>query len=407
MLNKKSTRIAFGIIFLLILVISIVPNFYLYTSIDGVVNARTTTLTSPIEGILQFSQPTTYGKYLKKGEIIGEVTNERVNRSFVNELNTEKKTLTSRISSLNERVKQYTALSSELEKHLTAYQKFSAKQLRSMIKQEERKLAQEKAEYERAKKEFDANKHLESRNVVKKREFERSESNFFKSSERIMEIKHNIEELNNSLSAVEAGAFLGDGHNDSPYSKQRMDQLVIEISQAKTALNESVSRVEGIEQQIKTEQDRIKKVERFQLVSPFNSLVWRLPLTPASTVVIDSELIVLLDCSSVFLDIAVSESQFSNISPGNKIQYRLIGESDYHVGTVFALRGSGSEISDKNFAATLNKDKKKEFRVWISVTPKDLNLNAENFFQVGRRVEARIPRKWHVFKELTRFFNVF
>jgi multidrug resistance efflux pump len=276
-----------------------------------------------------------------------------------------------------------------------------------MIKQDERKLAQEKAELERARKEYDANKILGDQNVVKKRELERSEANFCKSQEKIMEIKHDIEELNNSLVAVESGVFLGDGNNDSPYSKQRMDQLVIEISLAKTALNEAENRVKGIDQQIKTEKERIEHMVRHTLRSPFNSLVWRLPLSEGSTVVIGSELVVLLDCSSVFLDIAVSESQFSNVSPGEKIQYRLIGESKSHEGTVFALLGSGSEMSDANLAAALNKDKKKEFRIWVSVNPKDLDLNNENFFQVGRRVEARIPRKWRVYKEISRFFNVF
>jgi hypothetical protein len=123
--------------------------------------------------------------------------------------------------------------------------------------------------------------------------------------------------------------------------------------------------------------------------------------------VINSELIVILDCSSVFLDIAVSESQFSNIGAGDKIQYRLIGDTGYKIGEVMALRGSGTQLGDQNLAATLNKDPRKEFRVWVKAKPSDLGLCPDNFYQVGRRLEVKIPRKWHLLKEIGRFIDVF
>lgn len=405
MLNKKPVRITIGIFFLFMLIVSVVPSLYLYSSSDGVVNALTTTLRSPIEGVLHFSTPT--DKEFKKGDIIGKVLNDRVNNSFLYELETEKKMLDSRIVSFSERLDRYTKLSASLGENLSKYQLYSAKQLEMLIKQQEHLITEEKAEYERAKKEFEADKGLANKDAINRREVERTESNYLKSTERVMNIQSKLEELKNSLDAVKSGAFLGDGHNDSPYSKQRIDQMVIETSLAQTTIAEAKSRVEGINKQIETEKARIQKAECFEIVCPFDALVWRQPLTESSTVVIDSELIVLLDCSSVFLDIAVSESQFSNIGPGDKIQYRLIGDTGYKIAEVLALRGSGTQLGDQNLAATLDKDPRKEFRVWAKVKPSDLGLASENFFQVGRRVEVKIPRKWHPLKSLGRFVDVF
>ncbi len=368
-------------------------------------NALTTTLRSPIEGVLHFSAP--MNKEFKKGDTIGKVLNDRVNHSFLYELMTEKKMLDSRIASFGERLDRYKKLSASLEENLSKYQIYSAKQLELQVKQDEHKLTEERAEFERAKKEFEANKVLAVKDAITKRSLEQTESNFLKSSERHLSIESKLEELKNSLDAVKSGAFLGDGHNDSPYSKQRMDQMVIEISLAQTTIDESKSRVEGINKQIETEKARIERAECFEIISPFDALIWRQPLTESSTVVINSELIVLLDCSSVFLDIAVSESQFSNIGAADKIQYRLIGDTGYKTGEVMALRGSGTQLGDQNLAATLNKDPRKEFRVWVKAKSSDLGLSPHNFYQVGRRLEVKIPRKWNLLKEIGRFIDVF
>ncbi len=407
LLNNKYARIGAGVIFLLLLIFSVVPNLYRFGSSDGVVNAKTTTLASPIEGVLRLESKTGYGKAFEDGELIGRVLNDRVNKSFLFELQTEKKTLESRLKSFSERLDKYTALKESLEKNVENYRKYSAKQYEALITEQEHLLKAEQAEYERARKEYEANKGLIAKGSIDKRLLERTESNFLKSSQRVESIKSKIVENKNLLEAVIHNTFLGEGHNDSPYSKQRMDQMVIEIALAETTVEETESRIAGIEEQIKNEKERIKKAESFTIISPFDSLVWKQPTTEGSNVAINSELLVLLDCSSVFLDVALSESQFANIGAGDKIKYRLIGNVGYKQGTVFALRGSGTEADDKNLAAKLEMDPKKDFRIWVQADPADLDLDPENFYQVGRRVEVRIPRAWRVSRFFRRIFDVF
>ena len=407
LLNKKHVRITIGVIFIFLFVMAVVPNIYLHSSSDGVVNAKTTTMTSPIEGVLNFVAPVKYGVFFKKGEEIGRVANDRVNKSFLFELKTEKKMLEKRIESFTERLARYMELSKSLEKNMENYRIYSVKNYEALIAEQEHNLNEEQAEFERAQKEHEANKLLIERGAIDKRLFEKTESNYIKSSRRILSLKSKIDEHRNLLEAVKSGTFLGEGHNDSPYSKQRMDQMVIEISLAKTAIDESKSRVSGIEEQIQAEEKRIKKAECFTIIAPWDSLVWRQPLIQGSTVVINSELIVLLDCSSVFLDIALSESQFANVAPGDKIKYRLIGNTGFHDGTVFALRGSGSQLGDNNLAAILNKDPQKEFRIWVNADSADMDLSPENFYQVGRRVEVKLPRKWKIANFIRGIFDVF
>lgn len=407
-MNKKRTlRISVGIILLIVLIISIVPKFYLHTSTDGIISARTITLTSPIEGVLLFPHRLKHGKYFEGGTLIGQVKNSRVDLSFLHELITEKKTLEGRIKIFTKRIKRYTDLNTELKLNLEKFRRFSNEKLRFMIQQDKTRVKHQQAEYERAKKELKANRHLESQKAVNKRDLERSEANFIKASLKIQELREHLKELTNFQKAVKVGTFLGEGNNDSPYSKQRMDQLVIELALAETTVVEAKSRLVGIDLQIKVERERIAKVKKFDIKAPSNALAWRLPLVNGSTVVIGDELIVLLDCSSVFLDVVISESQFINVKPGMKVKFRLIGGLTFHEGTVSALRGSGSNLEDQNMATDLKKDSQKEFRVWLTINPKDLDLTPKNFFQVGRRVEVRMPRTWSISRELIRFWHVF
>ena len=407
MFNKRFFRIAAGVILLGVLAIATIPNIYQHNSVDGVVNARTTTLRSPIAGTLHFTRLTEHGTVFKKGEVIGQVLNDRVDQSFLHKLITEKKTQEARIATHAERIKTFDKLSAALGDNLAKYQAFSEKQLDAQIHQEQQKTKQEKSENERARLEVESSRVLSQKNTIPKRELERHEANYQESCLRLIQIEGRINELENSLASVKSGAFLGDGHNDSPYSKQRMDQLVVETSNSKIAMDEARDRVKGIDLQIEVEQARILKARRFDVVAPYDTLVWRVPASEGSSLVIDSEIVTLLDCVSVFLDISVSETQFSDIKPNDKIPFRLIGETALHAGTVFALRGSGTISGDKNLAAALKKDPKKEFRIWLKFKQADLDLTPENFYQVGRRVECKITRKWAPRQTLLRFWNVF
>ncbi|MDD5729073.1 MAG: efflux RND transporter periplasmic adaptor subunit [Victivallales bacterium] len=405
--RKRLIRITVGIILLIVFIISVVPNFYSHTSSDGIITARTTTITSPIEGVLHFQGNVRYGDYFRKGQLIGEVLNDRIDFSYLQELITEKKTLEGRIASFSKRIVRYNDLNNELKKNVDDFQKFSVRKFESQIKQAQNKIKHQQAEFERAKKEYSAVRRLEKVKAVRTRELEKAEANFLQASERLRESEEFLKELENYLAAINTGIFLGQGNNDSPYSKQRMDQLVIELALADTAVKEARNRVEGIDQQIEKERERIQKVKDFRITAPFNGLIWQKPLTEGSTVVIGSELIVLLDCSSIFLEVMLSEVQFDHIKAGQQIKYRLYGDVDFYTGNIVALRGAETNIDEKNKAAVLKKDEKKEFRIWIKINPEELDLKPENFYQVGRHVEVRLPRKFSISKELIRFWNVF
>ena len=165
MLNKRFIRMFVGIAVLAALAFSIAPSLYLFNSADGVVNGRILVLRSPIAGTLAFARDTQYGTHFKKGELIGVVSNNRVDHSFLHKLITERKMLLARIESMEKRVETYTALDASLGDNLAKYQEFSKNRHTALIQQIQAKLQEEKAENQRARKEVESTRILTQQKV--------------------------------------------------------------------------------------------------------------------------------------------------------------------------------------------------------------------------------------------------
>lgn len=355
-------------------------------------------MVSPIEGVLSFFKPIKYGTRFVKGELIGTVKNNKIKDNFLYELFTEKQTLETRVAYMEERIRKFTALHNSLENSFKNFQKYSIRKLEAVQAQEQHHLNSEKAELERAKKEFDANKFMSDRAALNKRELEKSEVNYIQAKELVSQITARLAEIANEIDSIRDGSFIGESHNDLPYSKQRMDQLVIEMSLATTTMAEAKNRITGIDYQIAKEQERIKRDSLFNIIAPFDCLIWRIPQIEGNSVIINNELFTILDYSSIFLEVVVSETEFANIKFNEQVRYRLIGDniSHLHIGRVLSLLGSGTNMTDYNLAANIRKDPRREFRVWIEPTHNDKDVNAANFYQVGRRVEVKFTREWHI-----------
>ncbi len=406
-MGKKWLRILVGALFLIFLIVTFIPRLYLSISTDGVVNARTLTLRTPIEGIVEYPTSLHHGAFYKKGELIGSVVNQNLDSSFLHKLITEKMTLESRVEIMKKRIRSYQDLSDILKENLMKYQHFSIYQYEMQIKQIDAQLKREQAEYDRAKLEHAANAKLYEKNAIKLRAVESSYAAFIQSQSRLLELKNRRDELDNRLRAAQEGVFMGDGNNDVPYSNQRRDQLVIETALAEAALSESLERIKGIDKQVESEKKRLEYVKKYEIRAPFDGLVWRIPSGNKSSVAINSELLTMMDCGTVFLDVTLPERKFAQITRGDHVNFRLRGEDHFHQGTVSARRGSGTQGQLYELAAITVNDPKKEFRLWIDVNPEDLELTQENFYRIGQRVDVKFPKRISPFRDIKRFLNVF
>lgn len=128
--NTRPIRLLFGLIALFVFSVTFVPYIFSYENTDGIINARTITLTSPIEG--QFSFEITnpiIGTPISKNQLIAIVTNTRLDKGYYYGLLTDKETLQQKVVSFKNRVETLSALESDLYDRTKLYQTYTVQKL--------------------------------------------------------------------------------------------------------------------------------------------------------------------------------------------------------------------------------------------------------------------------------------
>jgi hypothetical protein len=199
--------------------------------------------------------------------------------------------------------------------------------------------------------------------------------------------------LEEQLDALRKGVYLGDGRNDVPYSRQRHDDVTIQIADLDTRLRENEARAAQIEKQLAEEEDRVRRLESANIRMPFPGVIWRNAVVSGSNVVVGNELLRVLDCRDLFVDILVSEVDYDEIFPGRKARIRLVGRADTLAGEVMSVRGSQAVVEEVILAATPPKSQGRNARIRVSIEGSELNDDYANFCQVGRTVQVRFESR--------------
>ena len=397
-----------GLIALCVFIATFVPKLFNYRNIDGIINARTMTLRSPIEGIFEFNgEIPLIGAHIQRGQVIGFVKNIRLNKSYLYELITEKNSLLARVTALDVKIVSLEAIRETLVQRLNVYQHFTLASLNDDL--DSLKMVQEQiAVIEKfGIEELERQQALLLTGAVSVSEHGQIRTERERLRFKFRENQHQITSINHQIEAIKQFVFLGEGHNDVPYASQRMDEIDITLASVSALQKEAERRIVMIADQLIEEENRLKEESVYKVVSPFDGILWRLPITQGSTVVIDTELIKVIDCNNVFIEALSQEKHFDEFQKDQSVKYRLYGNNQYHTGTIVAVQGSGFIPDKKNLAAALDTYERKENRVLIELDPEqNISLNT-TFCQVGRRVVVLFPRQWDFTFTLKRLANVF
>jgi multidrug resistance efflux pump len=198
-----------------------------------------------------------------------------------------------------------------------------------------------------------------------------------------------LERIGLQLEAAKQGIFIGEGRNDVPYSQQRIDEITIQLADLQLRERDLKARIEQLDTQHDDEHDRNRVLGYAVVRLPFEGVIWRNNIVEGSHVIAGNQLVQVLDCQSLFVDILVSEVDYDEIYPGREAQIRLLGRSDTLQGQVQSVRGSAAVIEDIILAAKPPPSRGRDARIRISLPQSALNTDYANFCQVGRSVQVR------------------
>lgn len=351
LLNHRVTRIVVGILLLALAIVVLLPGLTGFTSLDGTVNARFAVINAPIDGEIEQAPPR-IGTSVAANETLLTIRNDRVNRAILASLQAEGKTADDRVAALERERDELVALRTQLADRLENFKNATIASLERELRILQKRVEVSRAQDFVAKVDLDRRQELESKGIFTRKMVESAAAAGAATGGEVEISNLSLELLEQRLTALRQGIFIvGDGQNDVPYSRQRQDEVIVRINDINTRIVENSTRADQIDYQLVEEEKRVRSLESAAISSPFSGVVWTRNVVNGSNVILNNELMRILDCRELFVDILVPEVDYDEIYPGREAEVRLLGRSDVFKGKVQAVKGSSAVVEKDNLAA--------------------------------------------------------
>ncbi|WP_404426492.1 HlyD family secretion protein [Thalassospira australica] len=385
-------RLGFAGVVLIVAVWQLAPLTLSNIRSNGVVNARLVTMQAPISGQLVRALPNV-GEQVISGQAVTRIIDDTEPRALLAQLDSENQLLRSRAEALQEKLDAMTAIRAELEERVSDMISSSQENLHfRLIELEARQKSWEAVVRER-RLALDRSQALLADGHVTRVRVEENQSLLEQAEQEVLRAKADSERLRRESESIGRGVFVGDGQNDVPYSRQRLDEVVLSVADLKVQLAETRGRMAAVERQFREEAERAGRRESTLVRSPLDGIVWRRIAAELSTVTRNDDLAKVLDCSQIFVEVPVDEGMADKLSTGSSVEIRLQGAQSTYQGIVAGIRGTRAVSPDIEFAALPPLLKKDEVLLVIDIPDSGFDQQIGTFCNVGRRVEVQIPSR--------------
>jgi multidrug resistance efflux pump len=362
----KLLRIIIGIIVVVAAGYIVIGEQLTGASADAVINARLTTMRSPIAGRLAL-QDRPLGAQVRRNEQIGNVTDDLVDNVRAGDLENE------RAQGAAEQARLLADLTS-VQKAIVLLRDRSRNYSTDRVRQLEAQVAASQslgdaagAKLKSATLELERTSSLANRGIETGVSYQRAQSLVEVSRLELANARAETAAASVSLEAARRGTFLGDGYNDAPYSEQRIAELELRQAELQSQSSVQAARVAALDARLSAERLRVNRLGSAALQSNVNGLLWDVLAASGETIQKGEDVVRLVDCDSSIVTLSVSESVYNSLSVGGSAQFRLNGRRDAMPGTVTRLAGAGAETIYKNLAIAPSQRHLERYDVTITV----------------------------------------
>ena len=388
---SRFVRIAITLAVLVGAVVVLYPRVFSEIRSNGTINARLIVLQAPIGGVLVRDLPD-IGDTVTEGEVLTRIIDDTESKGLTASLNVDRELLATRAKALAQRLLEIQALGVRLQERVENYGKETVANIRLRVTEAEARIGAWRAVMKERSLMFDRQKTLLENGSTTKVRVEQAESLYQQAREEHKRAQADTQRLKQELSAAGQGVFVAEGKNDVPYSQQRLDEVVISITELQVQLKEAESRLVAVDRQLTDEILRADRRENVEIRSPIDGIIWRKYFATNSVVTKNNSLLSLLDCRRLFVEVAVPESVTDKLEIGQEVRVRFQGTENAFSAKVKEVRGTRSVTTNNEFAAApplLKKDESLLIAEWQETLTPAL---ARNFCHVGRRAEVTLTK---------------
>ena len=386
-LKSRVARISIGVS-LLILGAAIYTPQVLYTiSTEAVINARIVTVSSPIDGRI-VSAPPREGAVVAANAPLLAIENETVDRGRVEELQAQRAkaenelaSLTRFASSLDEQIKTLNA-------QMATYQKATIARLQMVLGESRADAKSLRAAAREAQSDFARKSQLHATGFVSHAVIGKAEQIATSLRATVERADLAAKRVSQELGAARQGVYVGQDHNDVPYSQQHRDELRMRHAEVEVQRAVLAAHVQQLNQQIAVESSRLSHLASAEIRSPVSGVVWRPLVVAGSPVARDAELLTLIDCSSLYVTATFSGRRFDDLQYGAPALVHVLGSNAEYTGTVVDVRAMQRAAIEERFGAPLPTLGARQVLAIIQIDEAAV-LASEKYCNVGRKVEVR------------------
>ncbi|MCG7394115.1 HlyD family efflux transporter periplasmic adaptor subunit [Microvirga sp. ACRRW] len=377
----KIVRIVLGALLLLGGLYIIVGEYLSGTSADATINARTSVLRAPIEGMAEFSVRN-IGARVSPEETVARITDSRFDDARLIDLERSRSTLEADLVRLKAQVASVEEARKVLQGQAQSYQDGRVRQLWSRIAEAQAALSSAEARFREAQSALDRTKELSSRGVQTAITLDRAQAQYDVAKQDIASTRERVSSLSTELSSAQNGVFISDSYNDAPFSIQRIREFDLKLSELKAETVNAERRLKLTTDQITAERVRVNRLTSADLSVESPGIVWNFLASGGEHVNRGQDLVRLVDCSAVMVTASVSERVYSDLRVGMPARFRLNGDSRVFNATITRLGGSGAASLYETLAIGPSPEHLTRFDVALNVP--ELAQDSDLACSVGR-----------------------
>lgn len=370
----RITRLVIGALIVAVALWIIVGEQMAGASANAVVNARLSTLRTPIAGEVEMPDRA-LGAATSEGEVLATVVDPLADAVRLEDLQMERNFAFAEVARLEALVADTRGTMAVLERRGDRFAERQIAELELRLSHARDRLRLLGVNDERAEPEETLAGDPSS--------FEQSRA------------REEVDVLENALAAARAGVFIGDGYNDAPNSQQRLVELETLLAELQADLRAAQSRVAALGARVEAEQVAVNRLAAAEIRSTVDGQVWDVLAADGERLQRGEPVLRLVDCGSLVVTLSVTETVYNRLRIGDAAEFRLAGSGEVYPGTVTRLAGSGAATVYRNLAVAPSRQHLERYDVALLVP----GLRADPDLQcpvgrTGRAFFERRPLDW-------------
>ena len=331
---------------------ALVRTYILTFSELAVVTSHTVTLRAPIDG--QVSIAMDVGSRVDKEETIATIHDDRVDDSREVDLDSKVTATRQNIAALVEFTGELRELTRSFQSGADVYQKSRELQLTRLLSQGFDRVQGNRAILQEAASRVDRTDTLADSGLASRQEVDQAKKDKLVAEANLLASQESLEAARHSLNAAKTGINLdSDGtytSNDKPYSRQRVDDLSIQLLARNRDLADQRAALRSLEGQLEGERRRLDLVRRADLLGPEGTRVLRVFVSTGEYVHKGQDILQVIDCGSGLVTAMVSERNFDRIRIGMRAHFELKNDNSSYDGEVIQVLGPLDQQSESTLS---------------------------------------------------------